>query len=105
MTKHLSLAGRLWLVSILSLGLFTATVVAGWLGLGASRDALKTVYLDRALPMHDLALIQRHIDANYAHVLTAFQHDPAGPLNHVHDHKVSLHTDAIRATKADIDAL
>ena len=105
MLNRFSIAQRLWFISALSGALFLIAVVIGWTGLQAARDSLKSVYEDRAIPLYDLAQIQRLIDANYAHILTGFQHDPNGTLHAVHDHPVTQHTDAVRGSKAQIDAL
>ena len=105
MLNRLSIAQRFWFISLLAGSLFAISVAIGWVGLKAARDSLKAVYEDRAVPLQDLGQIQGFIDANYAHVLAGFQHDPNGALHAAHDHPISLHTDAVRESKSKIDAL
>ncbi|MCP5190891.1 MAG: MCP four helix bundle domain-containing protein, partial [Pseudomonadales bacterium] len=105
MLNKLSIAQRFWFISVLAGTLFAISVVLGWIGLQAARDSLKTVYEDRAVPLHDLGQIQHLIDENHAHVLAGFQHDPNGLLHAAHDHPMSLHTDAVRGSKSQIDVL
>jgi methyl-accepting chemotaxis protein len=105
MLNKLSIAQRLWFISILSVSLFLISVIFGGLGLQSARDSLKTVYEDRAIPIHDLGEVRELIDANYAHILAGFQHDPNGALHAAHDHALSLHTDAVRASKVQLDSV
>ena len=102
---RLRIAHRLWIMVALALTLFVAAVVIGWLGLSNSRDALKTVYEDRAVPMYDLARFNWLMKENYAEVLRGFQHDPSGALFAVHDHPLSLHTDAVKRRTSELDAI
>ncbi|MBI5329806.1 MAG: methyl-accepting chemotaxis protein [Betaproteobacteria bacterium] len=103
MFDNFTITARLWLVSFLAGALFFISILSGWAGLQMARDSLKAVYEDRAVSLHHLSLIQQLIDANYAHVLSGFQHDPSGALHGVHDHPLSLHTNAVHASKQRID--
>ena len=103
MLSKLSIAQRLWFVSILSGSLFAIAVAIGWTALHTARDSLKMVYEERAIALYDLAQVQALIDGNYAQVLAGFQHDPGGPHHAVHDHPLSVHTEAVRGSKSKID--
>ncbi|KAF0103665.1 MAG: histidine kinase HAMP region: chemotaxis sensory transducer [bacterium] len=100
-----SIALRLWLMVGLSALLFALSVAVGWQGLDQSRNALKTVYEDRAVPLHDLARIDAGIRENTAQILLAFQHAPDSPTAALHDHPVSMHLDAVAGRKAELDGL
>ncbi len=100
-----SIALRLWLMVGLSALLFVLAMAVGWQGLDRSRDALKTVYEDRAVPLRDLARIDAGIRENAAQTLLAFQHAPGGPASALHDHPVSVHLDAVAGRKAELDGL
>ncbi len=102
---RMRIAQRLWLMVGLSSLLFVIAVAIGWMGLNDARNALKTVYEDRAVPMYDLSKFNSLIKENYAEVLRGFQHDPMGALHAAHDHPPSLHTDAIKARRSELDAL
>ncbi len=102
---RLRIAQRLWLMCAISLLLFIAAVAIGWQGLNDARTSLKSVYEDRAVPLHDLSKFNSLIKENYAEILRGFQHDPAGLLHAAHDHPASLHIDAIKGRRAELDAL
>lgn len=92
-----SVSAKLWFMVVSSGVLFLLSAGLGWHGLGSSRDALQSVYADRAVPMHNLAKFSAHTKEAYSEVLRAFQHDPAGRLVAVHDHAASIHVEAIEA--------
>jgi PAS domain S-box-containing protein len=102
---RMSIALRLWLIVGLSGLLFFIAVALALHSMGEARDSLKTVYEDRAVPMYDLARIDAKIRDNAMHILLAFQHNPSHPDASLHDHPVSLHTDAMASNKAEIDTL
>jgi aerotaxis receptor len=101
---NLRISQRLWLMVSITSMMFIIAVGVGWHGLRDSRNALKSVYEDRAVPMYDLSSINALIKENYADVLRAFQHDPTGQLFALHDHPTSLHTNAIKNRSNELDA-
>ncbi len=105
MFNNLKIAHRLWLTSMLAGSLFFISVVAGYLGLTAAEKSLKSVFEDRAVPMHDLSRVGTIIQENASHILLAYQHDPMGPLHAVHDHPLTLHLEAMDKGKGEIDAI
>ncbi len=105
MFNNLKIAHRLWFTSMLAGSLFLVSVMVGWWGLTTAERSLKTVFEDRAVPMHDLSRIGTLMQENYSHILRAFQHDPANPLHTLHDHPVSTHLDALEKGRTDVDAL
>ncbi len=100
-----SIAQRLWLMVGLAALLFVLAMAMGWQSLDRSRDALKTVYENRAIPLLDLARIDAGIRENTAQILLAFQHAPDSPTAALHDHPVSMHLDAVAGRKAELDGL
>ncbi len=102
---RMRIAHRLWAMVALSTVLFVVAVVVGWHGLNDARNALKSVYEDRAVPMHDLSRFNAIIKENYAEVLRGFQHDPQGQLFTVHDHPTSLHTDLVKKRAGELDGI
>ena len=105
MLKNLRISQRLWLMAGISASLFFVAVALGLSGMKSSEESLRSVYEDRAVPLKDLARIDYLSQENYGHVLRGFQHDPAGTLLHLHDHPVSMHTDAVDASMSEIDAI
>ncbi|MBU1664717.1 MAG: methyl-accepting chemotaxis protein [Gammaproteobacteria bacterium] len=105
MFNNLKIAHRLWLTSLLAGSLFFISVIAGYLGLTAAEKSLKTVFEDRAVPMHDLSRVGTIIQENACQILLAYQHDPLGPLHSVHDHPFTQHLEAMDKGKGEIDSI
>lgn len=105
MLKNLRISQRLWLMAGISASMFFVAVALGLSGMKSSEESLRSVYEDRAVPLKDLTRIDYLMQENYGHILIGFQHDPAGTLLHLHDHPVSMHTDAVEASKSEIDAI
>jgi methyl-accepting chemotaxis protein len=102
MLANLKISHRLWLMAGLAGTLFMVAVAIGWEGVASARNALKTVYLDRTVPLHDLAQIDGLQRENYTQVLLAFQHDPAGHQLAIHDHPVDMHFDNVAKNRDQI---
>ena len=103
MLKNLKISHRLWFMAGLAGTLFLVSVAVGWLGLRAASSSLQSVYLDRAVPLHDLSKVNNLIQENYAQILVAFQHNPESPLAALHGHSVSLHLDIMAKNKKELD--
>ena len=102
---RMSIALRLWLMVGLSALLFVIAVALAIQSMGEARDSLQTVHEDGAVPMYDLAKIDAKIRDNGMQILLAFQHNPAHQEASLHTHPVTVHTDAMAASKAEIDVL
>jgi methyl-accepting chemotaxis protein len=73
--------------------------------LSENRVALKALYEESAVPMDALGNFRSLYKENYAEILRAFQHDPAGTLLSFHDHPLSMHFDTLKSRKAENDRL
>jgi len=104
MLNQLKLTHRIWGVLIAFWLVLALAVGAGLFGMVKARDSLKHVHDERMAVASALSVITRNFYENRLQVLLAFQHDPAGALNAIHDHPVSLHFDAIAAGRAANDA-
>ncbi len=105
MLDNFKIAHRLWFISLLAGTLFFIAVVVGLMGLSSASLSLKTVFEDRAVPLHDLSRINVLLGENYSQILRAFEHDPTGRAVTIHDHPVSVHLDAVARNKETIDKL
>jgi methyl-accepting chemotaxis protein len=105
MLDNFKIAQRLWLISVLAGVLFVIAIIVGWRGLASAEQSLKSVFEDRAVPLHDLSRVGSIIQENAGNILRAYQHDPSGPLHAIHDHPIELHLDAISKGKLEIDAI
>lgn len=95
--SNMRITHRLWFISGLSFLLFISAIGVGWLGMKSSRDSLARVFEERAIPMQNLASMQKAILNNDADILRGYQHDPAGAHLLLHkDHDVSDHTARIK---------
>jgi len=102
---RMRIAQRLWLMVGVSTLLFVLAVVIGLQGLGGARASLKSVYEDSALMLHELSEFSILIKDNYAEILLGFQHDPTNQVHVLHDHPISLHIDAVKNRRGELDAI
>lgn len=96
---------RLLIMAAFSAFVFIASIVIGLVGLHQARDALKTVYLDRTIPLYDLGRINDLMQHNYIETLLAFQHNPESSSHLQHEHPISLHINNVHEAKAKIDQI
>jgi methyl-accepting chemotaxis protein len=104
MLDQFKLTHRVWGVLATFWLIFALAVGAGLFGMAKARDSLQAVHDERMTVASALAAINRNFYENRLQILLAFQHDPAGELNAIHDHPVSLHLDAIAAGRTANDA-
>jgi methyl-accepting chemotaxis protein len=104
MLHNLKISTRLWFIAGLAGSLFAISVVVGWQGLSAARSSLQEVY-GGLHHTHGIANMGRLLRRNAVQVFLAFQHDPKGPVAHLHDHPTSMHTDSISATAVEVDKI
>lgn len=96
MFNRLTLTRRLWITVCVYWVVFAFSMVTGITGLMQARDSLHTVHDNR---MHSVKLLN-DMEVNFydsrLNILLGFQHDPDSRLYELHDHPMSLHTDAIQ---------
>lgn len=105
MFNNLRISHRLVIMAAFSAAVFIGSIVIGLVGLQQARDALKTVYLDRTIPLYDLGRINDLMQHNYIETLLAFQHNPESSTHLLHEHAISLHISNVRESKAKIDEI
>lgn len=96
MFNRFSLTSRFWTTVSIYWVIFAIAMLTGMVGMMQSKESLRHVHEDR---MHTVDVLHEMITNFYdtrLNVLLAFQHDPRGALAAVHDHPVSLHTEAAR---------
>ncbi len=103
--RRLSLSRRMWSLAMIALALMLVLGVNGVLLVRQDMASLKSVHELRALPLNDLAEIQKLLYENVNEVLRGYQHDPASSQAHLHAHPASLHTDAIARNRERIDEI
>ena len=102
MFKNLTIKARLiYLISFLSVVL----AVIGFMGLRGmshANDGLQTVYLDRAVPLGQIAEISDLMAENIRQLHLASMHDTRLEESKLHDHPISMHTDKVEKNIAEI---
>ncbi|MFA6014946.1 MAG: methyl-accepting chemotaxis protein [Gallionellaceae bacterium] len=100
--NNLTIKTRLVLViSFLSVLLIVIGSYGLW-GMSKSNDGLRTVYLDRAIPLGQIAEISDLMAENIRQLHLSSMHDPRMEESKLHDHSISVHTDKIEKNIAEI---
>ncbi|MFZ2302006.1 MAG: methyl-accepting chemotaxis protein, partial [Gallionella sp.] len=105
MFKNLTIKARLiYLITFLSVAL-AAIGFIGLRGMGQANDGLRSVYLDRAVPLGQLAEISDLMAENIRQLHLASMHDSRLAESKLHDHPISMHTDKVEKNIAEISKL
>lgn len=105
MLKNMNIGIRL---ALLVAVLLMATLVIGVFGLsaaGKSNTALKASYLDHLEPSGMIGKVMMLMGDNRSQVMLGLQHNPDNPLSKMHEHPLTLHTDAIIKNRDEITAI
>jgi len=94
---------------VLVIGFLSALLIGigsyGLWGMSKANDGLRTVYLDRTIPLGDLANIHSMMMENVRQLHLASMHDPRMEESKLHDHSISIHTDKVEKNIAEISKL
>ncbi|HZW26659.1 MAG TPA: methyl-accepting chemotaxis protein [Gallionella sp.] len=102
MFKNLTIKARLiYLIAFLSVALAIVGFV-GLRGMSQANDGLRTVYLDRAIPLGQVAEISDLMAENIRQLHLASMHDPRMEESRLHDHPIAMHTDKVEQNIARI---
>ncbi|MDD2914516.1 MAG: methyl-accepting chemotaxis protein [Gallionella sp.] len=102
MFKNLTIKARLiYLIAFLSVALAIVGFV-GLRGMGQANDGLRTVYLDRTIPLDQIAEISDLMAENIRQLHLASMHDPRMEESKLHDHPIAMHTDKVEQNIAEI---
>ncbi|MDP2143947.1 MAG: methyl-accepting chemotaxis protein [Gallionella sp.] len=102
MFKNLTIKARLiYLVAFLSVALLIVGFV-GLRGMSQANDGLRSVYIDRAIPLGQIAEISDLMAENIRQLHLASMHDSRMEESKLHDHPIAMHTDKIEKNIADI---
>ncbi len=101
----LNIAGRMGMI-LGTLGLIVAAVMAfALLSLARTNESIAGLYDQRFEPVRIVGRIGKLMADNRAQILLALQHDPVNAFATLHEHPISVHTDAISRNVAEITAL
>ncbi len=102
MFKNLTIKARLiYLITFLSVAL-AAIGFIGLRGMSHANDGLQTVYLDRAVPLGQIAEISDLMAENIRQLHLASMHDPRMEESKLHDHPISVHLNKVEQNIAEI---
>ena len=102
MFKNLTIKSRLiFVIGFMSL-LLVGIGMLGMFGMSNANDGLRSVYLDRAVPLGQIAEISDLMAENVRQLHLASMHDSRMEESKLHDHPLSRHTDTVEKNIAEI---
>ena len=102
---RLTMRQRMMLIFGFICAVLVAQALIGVTALWTINDAGQEIYERRLEPVRILGRIGKLMSDNRAQIMLGLQHDPAGGRAKMHDHPLTMHTDAIEAAKVEIDQL
>lgn len=103
MLNNFTIKSRLIFVITLLVSLSISLSLLGISGLEKTNNSLSSIYLDRVLPLAELAKVQDLMNANVLQLHLASKHDPRMSESSVHiNHSVTYHTDKVTQNIAAI---
>lgn len=105
MLNKLSLQARLLLLMCVALTLFIVLGVAALLGIGQINNSLDEVYREHMVPMSLASQVAQNVEHERTQLLLMLQHDPDSAFLELHNHPISMHTDAIAQSRAETKQL
>lgn len=103
--KRVSIRARLIAVMGLMLTLLIGGAIIGLGGIVLTNQDLDRTYQVRLEPVDMLGRISTLMSDNSRQVLLGLQHNPASPFVRLHDHPLTLHTDAIIKNRDEMESL
>ncbi|WP_126448420.1 methyl-accepting chemotaxis protein [Sulfuricystis multivorans] len=105
LVKRISIRARLLATMAFMGALLVVGAAIGIGGIALTNNALDRTYQARLEPVDMIGRISTLMSDNSRQVMLALQHNPANPFAKLHDHPVTLHTDAIVKNRDEISAL
>jgi methyl-accepting chemotaxis protein len=103
--NNLSVRNRI----VLTLGflclLIVGGAIVGFVGMGLGNKDLKRIYAERLKGVDQVNHILVLMNENRMQVALGLQHSPDNPLSRMHDHPLSVHTDAIAKNRDEISSV
>jgi methyl-accepting chemotaxis protein len=101
----MKIGGRLAVLTLFLLALSVALGVFGAVKIGAVNAQVERVYLERTVPLEQVARINDLMRENLQHLYQAAAHDARGHAAQFHDHPVTMHLDVIEKNIAEIGSV
>lgn len=103
--KRISIRARLAAIMLFMGAMLVGGAAIGILGIMQSNDALNDTYQKQLEPIEMIGRITTLMADNRAQVMLSIQHDETSPFAKMHDHPLTLHTDAIVKNRDEISEL
>jgi aerotaxis receptor len=103
--KRISIRARLAAIMLFMGIMLAGGAAVGILGIMQSNTALNDTYHQQLEPIEMIGRITQLMANNRAQVMLGIQHDTVNPFAQMHDHPLTLHTDAIIKNRDEITAL
>jgi aerotaxis receptor len=100
-TIRARLVGTMAFMAMLLIGV----TIIGISGIALTDDELDRTYQARLEPIDMIGRISTLMSENSRQLMLAIQHNPANPFSKLHDHPLTVHTDAIVKNREEITAL
>jgi len=101
MLNKLSLQARMLLLMCLALTLFIVLGVTALLGINQINNSLDEVYREHMVPISLVNQISENVGAERTQLLLMLQHDPESAFLELHNHPISMHSDAIKQLRTE----
>jgi aerotaxis receptor len=105
LAKRISIRTRLIAVMLFMGLLLVGGAVIGMGGIAVTNEALDRTYQARLEPVDMIGRITALMSENRGQIMLGLQHSPANPFAKLHDHAITVHTDAIAKNRDEISAL
>lgn len=103
--NNVSIKTRLWLIMFFMALMILVGGGVGLVGIVMADNALEATYKDSLEPTKMVSRIMLLMGDNRAHVMLGLQHNPENHFSRMHDHPLSVHTEAIVKNRDEITAL
>jgi len=103
--KRLTIKARLAMIMAFMAAAMLSGGLIGLSGMMTSNKALEADYKDRLEPSGMIGRVMLLMNENRGQVMLALQHNPDNPLARLHNHPLTVHTDAIAKNRDEITAL
>lgn len=103
--SHISIKARLTIIMGFMVFMMVAGGGMGLSGIVATNQALEDTYRNRLEPTKMIGRITLLMNNNRAQIMLALQHQPSSLFLAMHDHPVTMHTDAILKNRDEITAI
>ncbi len=103
--KNLNIGVRL---AVLVGVMLTVIGIVGFFGLNTAtkiNTAMESSYHDRLLPTGLIGKVMMLMSDNRSQIMLGLQHDPSNPLSKLHNHPLTVHTDAINKNRDEVAAI